>query len=432
MNFSPSHRHILAVLLLFAVVLAIHFSPFQPTATYATVFVCSSLIYLWIIRRLFVLDPPRTYLLVAIGLAVLVRLSFITTLPVGSDDVYRYLWDGKVQASGINPYRYAPNAPELNHLHSPLLPASVNHAEMKTLYFPLSQWAFMVAYQMSGEHVWGFKLLLLAAELATGFGLYLILKKLMIPLRFLLIYALCPLPIIEFAMDAHLDGLGLPLFILALFFFLDKKQLLSYVFFGLAISIKPVAVVVLPILLFHEQGLWNRIKVVLVPAATVAAQFLPYVFNSNPFEALFMFAQNWTFNGPVFEILFAFINDNQKARLVCALLLGIVLLTVSLSKKDIISKIYLSILFLLLFSPVVHPWYVAWMVVLLPIVRRWSGIVFAASVSLTCQTLLQYKLAGVWEQSPIVLILEYLPVVVVLSWELLREYRGRDSVHRLI
>jgi alpha-1,6-mannosyltransferase len=367
-----------------------------------------------------------------IGVSVLIRLSFITTLPVGSDDVYRYLWDGKVQTSNINPYRYAPNAPELSHLHSQLLPASVNHIEMKTLYFPLSQWAFIVAYQMSGENFWGFKLLLLAAELATGFGLYLVLKKLAIPLKFLLIYALCPLPIIEFALDAHLDGLGLPLFIIALFFFLDRKQFLSYVFLGLAISIKPVALVVLPVLLFHEAGLWNRVKIVLVPTGIVAVQFLPYVFTSNPFEGLFTFAQNWTFNGPVFEILFSFINDNQTARIICALLLGAVLLTISLGKKDLIGKIYLSVLFLLLFSPVVHPWYVAWMVVLLPIVRQWSGITFAATASLTCYTLLQYKLAGFWVQSPIVLILEYLPVLVLLSWELLREYRERTYSHNPI
>jgi hypothetical protein len=140
--------------------------------------------------------------------------------------------------------------------------------------------------------------------------------------------------------------------------------------------------------------------------------------SSNPFEALFTFAKNWTFNGIVFEGLYLLFADNQKARLLCVILMSIVLLILYLSKKSILDKTHLSVLLLLLFSPVVHPWYIAWLTVLLPLTRRWSGIVYAATASLTSVTILHYKLYGVWDQSPLVLVVEYLPVIVLMVQEL--------------
>jgi hypothetical protein len=183
-------------------------------------------------------------------------------------------------------------------------------------------------------------------------------------------------------------------------------------------SIKPVALLLVPILFLREKGAWNKAQTFLVPAAVIAAQFLPYALNSNVFDGLQRFTENWTFNGVVFESLYYCFPDNQKVRIVCAILLSAALLVIAFRKKDLFEAFYLSVLLLLLFSPVVHPWYVSWLVILIPVVRRWSGIVLAATVSFTMYTVINYRLHGVWEQSALILALEYLPVLVLLAIEI--------------
>ena len=96
-------------------------------------------------------------------------------------------------------------------------------------------------------------------------------------------------------------------------------------------------------------------------------------------------------------------------------------------ERELIDKIYYSVLLLLLFSPVVHPWYVGWLAALLPIARRWSGLLFVSTLSLTCFTYISYQVHGVWKEEPAVWLLEYLPVIFMMIVELARHTRvGRD------
>jgi hypothetical protein len=424
---SPNVRFSVALGLLVVGFLVVPLALLQPAVSYGLAFIFTSLVFLLLAMTLWNSGVSSSLLYLAIGIGILVRAGFVSSDPTGSDDVYRYMWDGKVQSHGMNPYVYAPIAPELAPLHSQLLPAAVNHPDMKTLYFPASQWAFLICYQISGESIWGYKLVLWLAELATILGLFLLTKRLAIPARFILLYVLCPLPILQFALDAHIDGLGLPLLIFGLVLYVDGRKSMSYILFALSASVKPVALLLLPILFLREQGGWNRTRVVLIPAIVIVGQFLPYCVHSNPFDGLFRFAENWTFNGVVFETLYSFLADNQKARLICAALLGVALLLLYLRRGGIIDTYYFSVLFLLVLSPVVHPWYVAWLTVLLPVARRWSGIVFTSATSLTSYTIVNYKLYGVWQQSPAILALEYLPVLVILVYELRRSWRETET-----
>jgi hypothetical protein len=404
--------------LLLAGLLLIHWLPLSATLTYAAVFVSTSLVFVWFAWILHSFQPSARFILFATVFSLLVHLSFLNLTPIGSDDVYRYMWDGKVQASGLNPYRYTPNDTAVDSLHSQLIPASVNHPDMKSVYFPLTQWVFLGAYSLSQESIWGYKLILLIAQIATIVGLFVLLKKLRIAPKYALLFALSPLPILQFGLDAHIDAVGLPLLIFGLVFYLDSKKALAYVLFALSISIKPVALLLLPLLFLREKGIREKAKVVVIPAIILVGQFLPYTVNANPFEALFTFASHWTFNGVVFETLNLYYGNNQTSRLICAALLVVSLLPLYRSKKDLLDVLYYSVILLLLFSPVVHPWYVAWLTVLLPFARRWSGIVYSASVSLSAYTIVQFKLYGNWEQSGLVLALEYLPVIILLILEL--------------
>jgi hypothetical protein len=282
---------------------------------------------------------------------------------------------------------------------------------------------------LSGEALWGYKAVLLIAEIGSVAALFLFLSMLNIPRKYVLLYVLCPLPIIEFAVDAHLDAVGLPLFLFSLLFYLKQRKILSYVLLGFSISIKPVGLILLPAMFFFEKGWRNKLSALLVPLMTVGVQFLPYVFTSNPFETLFSFTKDWSFNGVVFEGVYLCFQDNQLSRSVCAGLLGISILLLNFRRKDFLETAYFSLLVLILLSPVVHPWYVAWVAVLLPVVRRWSGIALAAGVSLTSFTVMNYRLTGNWEQYPVILAVEYLPMILFLAAEL-RDYflRGGRNI----
>ncbi len=396
----------------------IHILKLTPIISYTVIFIFTSLLYLFISGQIFKTEIPSKNIYLFIFLAFLLRLSFLTTTPIGSDDVYRYMWDGKIQSGGVNPYLYAPNDEHLKPYHSDLLPKALNFREMKTIYFPLSQWLFYAGYKLSGESVWGYKLLLFLFELLTLGGLFQLLKKLKIDKKYSLLYVLCPLPIFQFAIDAHLDGFGLPLLIFSLFFYLDNKKILAMILLGFSLSIKPIGLLLIPIFFLNERNIVDRIRMVLIPLMAFFAQFIFYIFSTNPFEALFIFTKNWYFNGFVFNLLNSVFSNNQTSRLICGILLALSLVPVYFSKRELIEKIYFAVLFLMIFSPVVHPWYITWVAVLLPFAKKQSGIYFVAASSLTAITILNYQLSGIWKDYWFVLIIEYVPLLFLLFLEI--------------
>ena len=395
---------------------------------YTIIYISTSIFFLVLWRQISLLQIPRNYIYYLTGVIIILRVAFIPVHPMGSDDFYRYLWDGKVQANGINPYAYAPDAKELAYLHSDILPEHVNHANMKTLYPPLTEILFYISYLISGESYLGLKILLLLFDLMTIYGIFLILKKLNIDKKYLLLYAFSPLPIFQFFVDAHADGFGLAFIIFAIFFYLDNRKILTHILIGLSICIKPIGLLFIPLLFFNDKSMSEKIKVILIPFIICAAMYIPYVFTGSPFQALIKFTENWTFNGIVFDILNSFMHNNQRIRLICGIIYFFIFIIILFSKKDLLDKIYLSIFLLLIFSPVVHPWYLSWLVILLPFVPRWSGIFYVSLVSLTAITDLNYQLSGIWKEYTIVLILEYVPVLAFFLYEVFNPIKSSKVI----
>ena len=401
--------------------LSLHYLPITPIIAYAAIFISSSILYWFICRESLAAEVSPQGVIALLVILFLVRMSFLGSQPLGSDDVYRYMWDGRAQTEGVNPYRHAPNDEKLRDLHTERLPSLVNHPEMKTIYFPLSQWISYIGYNLSGENVWGFQLLILLAEATTLIGLLLLMRELPdSPLR-VLIYAANPLVILQFSLDAHVDAFGFPFLIFGLLLYHKKRTTLSLLLIGLSLLIKPVALVILPILFLHERGVINKAKVALLPLAVLLIPFIPYAVSANPFEALTTFSKHWFFNGALFSVLFPLFSDNQTTRLWCFAFLAIVLSILYLTKKPLHEKAVLAVLLLLLCSPVAHPWYMGWLIVLLPLAPISSGLALAGTASLTSITFVTYQLHGVWKDYPLVLILEYLPVIALLFFDLRRK-----------
>ena len=129
------------------------------------------------------------------------------------------------------------------------------------------------------------------------------------------------------------------------------------------------------------------------------------------------------FNGALFSILLPIFSDNQTARIWCFAFLLVALALVYVMKRGLFEKLALAVLLLLLCSPVAHPWYMGWLIVLLPLAPLSSGLALAATASLSSITFVSYQLLGIWKDYPLVLFLEFVPVVILLWFDLRRNHR---------
>ncbi len=386
--------------------------------TYTIIFISSSVLYLVFIILLLKIKVEKNILFLLLFIFFLPKILFVNTEPVGSDDYYRYIWDGKVHANGINPYLYKPDADELKVLQSDLLPDKVSYPHIKTIYFPVSQWIFVMAYWISSENAGGLKIIYLLFELITLIALYFLLKYFNVDLKYLLIYAALPLITFQFFIDAHIDIAGTALMISSMAFYFYNKKLFSYILLGLSLSVKPTGLLLLPFYFQNEADIKEKFKSVMTPIVVFVITFIPYLFTATPLDTLINYSVNWTFNGMIYNTLNLFFSDNSMIRILCGVLFILVIGYLYFSKIDLLRKIYLSLFLLMLFSPVVHPWYLIWFAVLLPMVRSYSGIYFVSVISITFITVITFQTSGIWKESPIILMIEYLPLTAVFLYEI--------------
>jgi alpha-1,6-mannosyltransferase len=400
---------------------------FAPIQRYAAVSILNSAVYLGvcliIYRNKTIFSDSSVWIIILIG--ILQRCSVLFLEPTASDDIYRYIWDGLIQSHGIDPYRYAPSDDTLRYLHTNMVPGMVNFPAMKTIYPPLAEWIFWISFTVFGESILGFKIPLLIAETATLFLLRRVLRKLDLPAAWLALYAFCPLPIMQFMIDGHLDALGLPFVVLFILFWIRQKPLSALGWLGLASAIKLVPLIFIPFAFKDLRG-WKRLLAVVIPTGILGVFYLPYIVgNGTPFEALGIFSSRWEFNGSVFHLLYPFIRDNTPTHQVCTVLFLIWMGYVYFQKYSFLDSLRLATFGFFIFAPTVHPWYLTWLAVLLPFRLRWSAIVFVAVVSLANTVVIDYKLTGVWQESGLILFIEYglLAFVTVGDYFLLKKNR---------
>ncbi|MBN1148018.1 MAG: DUF2029 domain-containing protein [Anaerolineales bacterium] len=225
---------------------------------------------------------PSRWLLAAIfGLALIYNALLVFTPPTLSDDMYRYVWDGRVQAEGVSPYRYPPEAQELARLRERRIWRFINRKSAVTIYPPAAEAAFALLWCVVPDSVRWFQVVMAGASLLAGALLLGLLSDLeRSPLR-VLIYLWSPLLIFESAHAAHVDALVLPLLVGAFWARLRRKDGLVGALLGLGAAIKFYPALLLPALWRprHPRGRW------LTPLTFIAVllvTYLPYYIASGP------------------------------------------------------------------------------------------------------------------------------------------------------
>ena len=214
----------------------------------------------------------RIGLMVIIAAAVAMRLALLPEPPYLSSDMYRYVWDGRVQGAGINPYLYIPAAPELEHLRDTAIYPNINRADYApTIYPPVAQMLFWAITRFS-DSVVGFKLGLLLCEGAAIACMISILRSLSMPLTRVVAYAWHPLPVWEVAGNGHVDIAMLALLLAGVVLYLRARILPAGVLVTLAALIKPTALLAMPVL--WRPWDW-KLPAILV--GVTAAVYVPYL-----------------------------------------------------------------------------------------------------------------------------------------------------------
>ncbi len=217
-------------------------------------------------------QAERSALIIILCAAATMRLGLLVADPYLSSDIYRYVWDGRVTAAGINPYRFVPNAPELQPLRDAAIWPHINRADTAVTIYPPAAQGFFLGVTRFGESVLAMKIGLLFFEAIAIAALLFHLKRQGMPLTRIAAYAWHPLPIVEIAGNGHVDAVMSTLLILGLLVYFGGRTLLAGVIVTLGALVKPTALLALPV--FWRPWDW---RLPLAVAATILIAYLPFL-----------------------------------------------------------------------------------------------------------------------------------------------------------
>jgi hypothetical protein len=389
--------------------------------------------------------------------AVLFRLTLLFSRPIQEDDFYRYLWDGKVVASGLNPYRVAPlsvleftqgsaqgRAPagqetgsaDLQRLaqipaqdaNFALILSRVNHPEVPTIYPPLAQAVFALAAVIAPGSLLALRLVFCGFDLLVCLLVYVVLQQLRANPLSILVYAWSPLVVKETINSAHYDVIPIFFLMLALVLALKEKTVLAHASLALAILGKLYPLLLLPVFLWRTWMRAGQRRAVLglgVVAAVLALGYAPFfAAGLTLWQGTLTFAERWQTNSLLFPFLMWGVGERWVANTVVAILLGGTTFAL-LSRYDVgEDSLFLWVTFLvlgalLLLSPVGNPWYFLWLVPFLCVFPLRSWLLLSGLLGLY-YLWFYFVYRGAAETFRWVIWLEYVPFYSLLVWEWLK------------
>jgi hypothetical protein len=461
---EETHVVALAALVLGSATLAVFGHALPPTVTvvgYALLFVP----YAAVVWR-----GSSVWSIVLTALAC--RALFIPADPLLSDDIFRYVWDGRVALSGINPYLHPPAADALHHLRDATLWPQINHPDVSTVYPPGSQALFWLNAWLGGGWV-GLKALFVGLELA-GVALIWRLTDGWVDdasrTLGLTLYLLNPLVVVEVAWSGHLDGVAWTLLAVALAAWIRRASwpmtLCAAVAIAASAAVKFLALAAVPLMIFGTRGdseadlLKRGVFALLVPVLLIAT-YLPYRdAGIQNLGGLDTYAASWRGNDGGYRALYAatrhllktstspdarqpdgaeiyrfpswdstaeawgwtrtwqgrevpatsYTGDQIAATIAKLIVVFLVLVALSWSlvtRAGPIEGTLTVLLTLYFFAPIVHPWYVAWLVPLAALCPRLAPLLFSFTVLLGYTAWISAEGGGPW---------------VVPGWAVLVEY----------
>ena len=378
-------------------------------------------------QREITFSDKKVVLTLIIIFALLFRIILWLSPPTLSDDIYRYLWEGRLVSIDINPFEYAPDAPQLEHMRDQEIFPQINHKNFVTIYPPLNQFMFSVSTQLHPS-IKMMKLTFVIFDLLTMVVLMLTLFTLKTDLNRIIIYAWNPLIIMEFAGSGHLDSAAIFFLMLSFYLFIKGKSVASILSLALSFLGKLLALIFLPFIL-QKKKVFSTVLFV----AVICVAYLPFLgAGTKLFQSLIIYSNEWVFNGSLYPLFIWVLPSPATARGMSAILfvltIGVLFFWyrkrhLDADKRSIYIIGFIGLGLLLLVTPVLHPWYVCWIVPFLVIYPNRAWIFLTGSVFLSYWVLKGYVASGVWEESTVIKMLEYLPFYVLLFYDWVKRFK---------
>jgi alpha-1,6-mannosyltransferase len=323
----------------------------------------AGIVYLLAIREFFATPRfSRRVVVIGLVLAAVWHIAFLRLPPGPDDDIHRYVWDGRLQRLGYNPYLLVPSDPAVEGLHTAET-RNLNNPELPSPYPPAAQ-LFFRAVTLIHESTFAMKVAFVICEFAIVFVLFDVLRRTAQGAHLVLAFAWNPLLAIEVAGSGHIDIFGALLLVVSAAALVRRWRATAAVALALAIAVKFLPVVLLPLY-------WKRVRIrdAALAAAVVALLYLPFLNHGHiPIGSLGTYVQSFRFNGPVFAALDRVAPPQLLAGL--AVLAGLVTATCLRIRRrtpECSPDQFAWPMFAwpmaasLLCAPAVFPWYLLWL-----------------------------------------------------------------------
>jgi len=364
---TPSHRlYGLGAILLVALTICARQFNGQGEAFPIIPLLIAGVAYLLAVREFFCTPNfPKRVIVVGLVLAALWHVAFLR-IPTGTDDdVRRYVWDGRVQRLGYNPYAVVPINSTFSELHTPETRA-LNNPDLPTIYPPGAQ-LFFRAVTAIHESVFAMRVAFTVCNLAVVFILLDVLRRTGQGPHWILAYAWHPLLATEVAGSGHIDILGVLLLVMSFAALIRRWRAIAAIAFALAVAVKFLPIVLLPLY-------WRRVRMrdALLAGIVFALLYVPFLDHGRiPIGSLGIYIEGFGFNDPVFAALRRVAAPQFVVGL--AVLVGVlVAIWFRVRSQGWSADAFAWPMAASLFcAPAAFPWYLLW---LLPFVRSVSTL----------------------------------------------------------
>jgi alpha-1,6-mannosyltransferase len=421
---TPARRlYALGAILLLALAICSHEFTSRAGPSFIIWLAVAGIAYLLAMREFF--STPRfarRVIVIGLGLTAVWHLLFLLKAPGLDDDIHRYVWDGRVQRLGYNPYILVPGDPALAALHTAET-RTLNHPDMPSPY-PAGAQLFFRGVTAIHESVFAMKVAFVLCELAIVLVLLNVLRSSGQATHWILAFAWNPLLATEVAGSGHVDIVGALLLLVSFAALWRRWRAVAAVALGLAIAVKFLPIVLLPLY-------WRRLRIrdALMSVCVFGLLYVPFLERGRiPIGSLGTYVHSFRFNDPVFAGLEPVTTPQVAAGL--AVLAGIfaaIWLRIK-SAARYSGAFAWPMAASLLCAPVVYPWYLLW---LLPFLRSASTlpiIIWTVSIIPTYCVWHLRALGRPWLVPGWIMLLEYGAVATASAILSLRRLTRRESL----
>jgi len=359
----------------------------------------------------------KSLIIILIFFAIFFRAVLVPTDPaVLSKDMYRYVWDGRVQQNSINPYLYPPSSEQLSSLRDDKIYPNINRKDSPTIYPAGAQLLFRVFHILAGDRIFGFKGLMVFFDVMTVLVLLSLLRVYDFEETRVFVYAWNPLVIFEIGYSGHLEGVTVFFMVLAFYLNGINKKIPAVIALAFSSAIKLYPAFLLPALLNRGERTKGVITFVIsflllyLPFFTVGnkiAGFLPNYFK-NPYESFNLGLKYLVMR------LFPSLNYFLLSQIFILVLVatGLFYFLKEKQKEQVIRCGFILIGMLIVLMPAsLHPWYVIILIPFLTFFPSFAWLIFTCAVALSyIKYTTPMGIMPVW-----VLLVEYVPLFAFLA-----------------